>query len=106
MQLKFHPQSSADQRFFRRFAIIYTQHALLVFSDPRRNTERCLRNRNTHLSYYYRKERIAETEIGYRFIISRNPPLINTKRRIHLIKTSAPPESHDCGLRLQRNEHV
>lgn len=80
---------------------------MLVFFDPRRNTERCLRNRNTHLSYYYRKERIAETEIGYRFIISRNPPLINTKRRILLInKTSAPPESRDCALRLQRNEHV
>jgi len=48
MQFKFLPQSSADQRFFRRFAIIYTQHALsqmLVFSDPRRNTERCFRNR-------------------------------------------------------------
>ncbi|KAL0128159.1 hypothetical protein PUN28_003424 [Cardiocondyla obscurior] len=51
----------------KRFCRKYTG----VLLDTRRNTERCcFRNRNTHLSYYYRKERIAETEIGYRFIIS------------------------------------
>ncbi|KAM0735128.1 hypothetical protein ACS0PU_011241 [Formica fusca] len=68
--------------------------------------QRTYRRRETMLNSFgceyclRRKERIAETEIGYRFIISRNPPLINTKRRIHLInKTSAPPESRDCALR-------
>lgn len=37
--------------------------SLLTVFGLQRNTKLCLRNRNTLLSYYYRKERFAEMEI-------------------------------------------